>query len=393
MSHKLKLSSLVSSLALIAGASLLAVSCGDDGSGGPVDCTVIGARVEALSVSADALTALAADIKVDVVAACAAISGDTPPGAMPTDAQLTTLCQNAKARLDAALNAEVSITIIPPSCTVNAQAQLNCEASCQAEADLTCDPGSVEVRCDPGELSVQCEGTCKVGATCEGDVNVAAACEGECSGVCTGECSGTCNGECTGTCTARNAAGDCTGTCTGTCEGDCSATCEGTCRGSCEITATGGVMCTGEARCQGGCEGTFREPKCEGALQPPSCEGSASVDCNADCEASASLDAECTPAAVEIVGNIDAALAATLRAQLPVLLQVAEKGIIAGEAAAGLVADLGSVSVDAAGCALEVGAGIVGDFTAAAQASVAASASVSVSFRASLDVSASASGG
>ena len=112
----------------------------------------------------------------------------------------------------------------PTSCKPAAQAQFNCEASCQAEANLTCDPPSLDVRCDPGELSVQCEGTCNVDAYCEGSATVGVACEAECQGECTGTCSGTCKGTCEGTCMgATDEGGRCDGTCMGTCTGECSA--------------------------------------------------------------------------------------------------------------------------------------------------------------------------
>lgn len=394
MSHKRNLSSLTSCLVLVAVAGSLAAGCGEDGPGGSAGggCDTIGARIAALSASAEALTELAGEIKVDVAEACAAIAGMDAPNTTPTDEQVRTLCQAARTAIEAEITGEVSITVVPPVCRVNAQAQLGCEAECQAEANLECDPGTIEARCEPGELSVQCEGTCEVGATCEGSATLEVACEGECSGVCEGTCSGTCKGECQGTCSAMNADGSCNGECDGTCEGTCEATCEGTCRGSCEITADAGIECSGEARCKGGCEGTATAPQCEATLEPPQCEGEASVDCTADCEASASLDAECTPAAIEIVGDVDATFAATLRAQLPVLITVAQRGEVAGTVVADLGADLTAVADDALSCTLQVGGSVITAFTAAAQASVEATASVSVSFEASASVSGSVGG-
>jgi hypothetical protein len=383
MSQKFKLTSLVSSITLLALGGMVAVACGDK-KPGEASCDEIGARVEALSASADALGNVAVSIKGEVITACARIAGMEAP-ANPTDEQVTSTCNAAKAKIDAAFTAEVTVKVVPPVCTVDAQAQFDCEAGCQAEADLTCEPPSVEARCEPGELSVQCNGTCEVGASCQGSATVAVDCEGKCEGT----CSGTCDGTCDGTCSVALGAD---GKCAGTCDGNCSAKCEGECKGSCEITATGGVQCEGQARCKGGCDGTATAPKCEANLTPPSCEGSAEVDCSADCEGSASLKATCTPATVDIVGNIDAELKADVIAALPALLGVTAKAELAGDAVTDLGASIGDVAGSVGSCALELGA-VAAEFTTAASASVKAAASVSVSFKASASVSGSATAG
>jgi hypothetical protein len=385
MSQKLKLTSLVSSITLLALGGMVAVACGDK-KPGEASCGEIGARVSALSESAAALEDVAGSIKVEVIGACARIAGMAAPTGDPTDQQVTDTCNLATTRINGAITGSVSVTVVPPTCTVDAAAQFDCEADCYAEAEVTCTPGELEARCEPGELSVQCSGKCEVGATCSGTApTIAVACEGKCEGTCTGTCAGTCDGECS---VALDSAGKCAGECTGS----CSTTCEGTCKGSCEITAEGGVTCSGEARCKGGCDGTATAPKCEANLKPPACEGSANVDCSADCEGSASLNATCTPAAIDVVGTVDATFEADLKAGLPILLGVTARAELAGDA----VADIGGNMADVAGsigsCALELGS-VAAQFTAAATASVKAAASVSVSFKASASVSGSATAG
>jgi len=390
MSQNRKLTSLVSVVTLFGLTGLLAAGCGNkDGDG--ASCGEISARVSALQTSAQALTTISANIKTDVVAACAQIADMPAPTGTPSDNDVKTFCDAAKLVVDGAITANVSVVVVPPVCTVDAQAQLDCEGSCTAKADVTCDPGSVDVRCDPGELSVQCSGTCDVDAYCEGSAEVAVDCMGECSGSCEGTCSGKCSGTCDGTCSVAGTNGQCDGTCTGTCKGTCEADCMGKCSGSCKIKATGGVSCGANARCKGGCTGTATAPKCEANLKPPSCEGSASAQCNADCEGSASLKASCTDARVDIVGMVDTALKARLVGGLPKLLKIASQGDLALKAVGNIGKGFTDVVGEVGGCALELGA-VAGQFTAAAQATATASVSVSASFSASANVSASAGG-
>ena len=166
MSQNRKLTSLVSVFGLFALTGTLVAACGDDGGEGG-SCAQISGRVEALSASAEVLQDLAGDIKGQVATACAGIAGMAPPSGTPSDDDVRTLCQSATATLDATLTAQATLVIVPPICTVDAQAQFNCEAECYAAADVQCDPGAVDVRCDPGELSVSCAGTCEVDAYCE----------------------------------------------------------------------------------------------------------------------------------------------------------------------------------------------------------------------------------
>lgn len=381
MSYTRKLTSLVSGLALLALAGSLAAGCGNSGGtpgtdGSSSSCTDIGVRVDALNTSTAALTTLAASVKTDVFGACARLAGQEVADS-PTDDQVTETCNAAKLAIQGKMTGNVSIVVVPPACSVKADAQLNCEADCYAKANVTCDPGAVDVRCDPGELSVKCGGTCKVGATCEGSADLAVDCQAACTGECDGKCSGTCSAK------------DGNGNCIGSCDGDCT----GQCKGSCTVKAEAGVKCTGEARCKGGCDGTFEAPSCEANLKPPSCEGSAQVNCNADCQASASLQATCTKATIDVQGDMDADFKTKLTTELPKLLEVSGKAKLGLEAVNQLGTDVVAVSTDAAKCTLKLGTSVVGKFSATASAAASASASASVSFQASASVTASASGG
>jgi hypothetical protein len=334
----------------------------------------VGARVAALGESAAVVRVVADDLRSTVVGACANIAGEPMP-ANPTDQDTQTLCDVAISEIQANLDGEVRIIVVPPVCTIDAQAQFNCEAECQATAQLSCEPPVLEVRCEPGQLSVECAGTCDVEATCEGSLDVAVNCEGTCSGVC--------NGTCSGNCSATNAQGECVGECAGTCTGQC--------QGSCEITAEDGIQCGADARCRGGCTGEFQAPRCEGELTPPDCQGSAQVDCSADCEGTATLDATCQSAQIVIEGDLDAEFAGRLLESLPVLLTVARQGALGLTATGRLTADTVSVGASVASCVLNGIVAGAGQFAASAAASVQASASVSVSFSVSAEVAGSVS--
>jgi hypothetical protein len=402
----------LSLLSLLACTSFLLASC--DAADKKANCGAeLGARLEALGTAADALVEVSGTLTTDVFAACNAVAVDlggtaiTPAAAgAPTDDEVNMACAAATAKIDAEVTAgaTISVVVVGGQCTVNAEAQFECEANCDVSG--TCTPGSVEVRCDPGELSVKCEGMCSASASCEADVAIA--CEGQCSGKCEGTCTGSCEGtaECTGTCAGKctgecsgstdedgNCDGNCMGTCEGTCsasvscEGECQATCEGECTGSCQLDAA--VECDAEARCKGGCEGTATAPKCEGEFMPPECDINA--DCKAGCDGQASFEATCTEPTVEVLvtGGVDGDLATTLSTNLPILLNVVFSGQLYLESAGDVATAFGEAVVEAGeipACAVSVGA----DFVAAASASVKASASVSVSVSASASVAGSA---
>lgn len=374
-------------LAMIAAGTLPA--CGEngvDGVGGSCEAD-IAAKADALQASVQALGDVAGSMQAELSLACSKLAGEAGDDSLRDD-DLKDKCGEASAMISAEIDAGAAIEYVPGQCSVEADAQFDCEAGCSVEGN--CDPGSVEVRCDPGELSVECEGSCEGTATCEGSASASVACEGECNGTCTGSCSGTCNGECDGECTAMNSEGMCEGECTGECNGSCSASCEGSCEGSCKFAADAQVECDATLRCEGGCDGTATAPKCEGKLDPPECNLDA--DCQAACDGEASFNAECTPPTVTITGFADVDYAATVQANLPAVLKVAAQAELVANAMADVVSAAGAVGDEitaSVSCVADYGTEFVTDLQAAAEAS----ASVSVSVEASADVSGSASGG
>jgi hypothetical protein len=374
-----------------------ASGCSDAAPGDLGNCAAeISVKAEAFQASVAALVKVSGEMKASLHAACRAIAsdlGEMPAAAAdptkPTDNEVTTTCNMASAAIKAEIMAsgEIAVTIEGGRCTVNAQAQFDCEAKCDVKGE--CQPGSVEVRCTPGELSVSCMGSCAAMATCQGSAEVAANCQGTCSGTCTGmcsgKCSGTCMGTCMGTCNGMNSTGMCAGTCEGTCmggecQGSCEANCTGKCTGECKLTGSADFDCGAMARCKGECKGTATAPQCEGEVRPPSCMLDA--DCQAGCEGQASFNATCTPPKVKIIGSGDATLTTTLEANLPKILDVAAKAEVAATAAvdvAGAAVDVGVEVAGAAGCAIKFGADFAAKMSAAAEASVSVNVSVMAS--------------
>lgn len=368
--------------ALALSVGLSAPGCSDATKLGDCD---LQAKIDALGAASADLATVAGSMSGKLAVACAKIAGHTAPTS-PTDDDVTTECDAASAAIEANLTASATITIVPGKCEVAAQAQLNCEASCQVDA--SCMGGELTARCDPGDLSVECSGSCEGTLTCEASASASVECEGSCNGTCSGTCEGTCNGTCDGTCSAMDGNGKCAGTCSGTCEGTCSASCKGSCEGSCKYDANATVECDATARCQGMCSVTGTAPKCEAELKPPTCEVDA--DCQAGCSGQASLKAECTPPTVVIEGVADADFAATLTANLPVVLEVAAQGELVVKAAGGVVTAAGHLVAEIPSAPTCV-AQFTGKLKAQIEGAVEASASVNVSVMASAKVSGSAS--
>lgn len=341
-------------------------SCGPD----------LSARVDAVVDASHRLSDSALQMRGDVLAACEGIlvdlEGDVPPqDAEETDDEyVQRICTQAAGAIEAEVAAGVTIEVAiqPPQCTVDAQAQLDCEAACAVDGE--CDPGTIEARCEPGHLSVQCEGSCEVDAYCEayGDVAV------DCYGHCEGECDGVCEG-------STNAAGQCDGIC------------DGDCYGSCQVQAEGGIECTGEARCRGGCDGEFTAPECHAELEPPRCDIDA--ECEAGCAGQASFNAECTEGHIVVVvqGDAHENLATTLEANLPVLLRVGEGLLDIGAQAEDFVLTVTSVSQEVANSTTACIAVASERIVSAAEAAGQAAAAVTVSVEVSVEVSGSATAG
>lgn len=243
-------------------------------------------------------------------------------------------CGALSARIDEILSAGVQVRAqaTAPQCSANVQAKARCEGTCNVEVD----PGQIVAQCEPGKLS------------------------GYCQGRCTGSCEGNCQGDCDGQCSARDASGRCTGQCQGNCSGGCDGTCH--------------------ARC----EGQWQSPRCEGHVTPPS----ADAECNASCNARASLQAECTPAQVTVSASQNteqvARLIATLQANLPYLLK-AEIGL--GRRIVGDARTVVQVGAELPRVIGDAGAQALACVAAASSASVKASARINVSIEASASVS------
>jgi hypothetical protein len=321
-------------------------------------------------------------MRAKLAVACAGIAkdlGETPPdvgdGRSVSDDTMKQACDLASTAIKAKIAASGNVVPIVEGghCEVDAQAQFDCEAQC--DVDGKCMPPSIEARCDPGDLSGECDGTCMASAYCEGSATVAANCQGSCDATCTG----TCGGNCVGTCDGTNS----TGSCAGQCVGRCDQSCKGTCTGNCKLDASAMVTCGAMASCRGGCTVAYKAPKCEGELKPPSCNIDA--ECEAGCSGQGTLTATCTPPKVTILAGADAALAATLEANLPAIVDVAAQGALVAKAAADVATAATSVVTevaDSAGCAVIYGV----DFATKLKGSVDASLTITVSVQATAGV-------
>jgi hypothetical protein len=229
-------------------------------------------------------------------------------------------------------NAAIQISYQPPRCQMDANFKAKCDAQCGVEVD----PGKVVAECEPAKLSGYCQGTCQ------------------------GSCEGTCTGECQGECTAKDAQGRCVGECKGTCKGSCDATCHAK------------------------CEGTWKAPRCDVQVE----QGKVQADCTANCEASAKVRASCQPARLEVSSKANAEamtkLIATLKANLPALIQAQFRLGKTLAADIKVVVDSGKrLQGRLSGAGAKAGACV----SAAVSALVQASVKVNVSVKASASVS------
>ncbi|AKT40902.1 hypothetical protein [Chondromyces crocatus] len=234
------------------------------------------AKIVTFVQAAKDMAAVSAAVEAEVAATCRRMGADLgiPPMQMRarqgTGGDATGACEPVTATIDQILGQgmQLQITVTPPSCQADVQAEARCSGTC----DVQVDPGQIVAQCEPGRLS------------------------GYCQGRCTGRCEGRCMGQCRGQCSAYDAQGRCVGQCAGECDGGCDATCH--------------------ARC----EGNWQAPRCEGSVRPPSVD----AECQASCKAHADVRASCTPVGVNVWGtaNTDMALRLghTLQANLPALL-------------------------------------------------------------------------
>jgi hypothetical protein len=219
----------------------------------------------------------------------------------------------------------LKIDFQPPACSASVSAKANCQAKCSGSA--ACDIKANPPKCTGGKLEVSCKGSCDVSASAP-----SIKCEGKCGGTCKGSCTASggvavnCEGKCDGTCAAGGSAGgsgiQADGSCKGTCQGTCTATatapaveCSGSCQGECNAscTATPG---SASVKCDGECKGDFEPLKCEGGKLEGGC--TVEAKCDANCNASVSAKAECSPPQLTIVasGFADASAAAKLQGTL-----------------------------------------------------------------------------
>lgn len=338
----------------------------------------LAAKADALQGAVEALSTVSGQMKAKLAVACAGIAKDL--GEMPaavgdgtdvSDDTLTQVCDLASTAIKAKIAASGNVVPIIQGghCEVDAKAQFDCEAKC--DVDGKCTAPTIEARCSPGDLSGVCDGTCMASATCEGSATVAAACQGSCDASCTG----TCDGNCVGTCDGNPS----TGSCPGKCAGRCDKSCTGTCNGNCKLDADAMVMCGAMATCRGGCSVAYKEPTCEGTLTPPSCDIDA--ECEAGCSGQGTLTATCTPPTVSVLVSGDAALAKTLEANFPAIIQVAAQGALVAKAAADVSTAAQNVIGELSGspgCAVIYGA----SFVTKLKGSIDASVSITVSVKA-----------
>ncbi|MBI5533915.1 MAG: hypothetical protein HY898_14430 [Deltaproteobacteria bacterium] len=249
-------------------------------------------------------------------------------------------CAAVSARMDAILatGLRFQAQVVPPYCTADAQGEASCSGACSGQVN----PGQIVAQCEPARLSGFCQGRCE------------------------GRCDGRCMGDCQGQCMQRDAQGRCAGGCNGNCIGSCDSTCH--------------------ARCSG----QWQAPRCEGSVTPPS----ADAECNASCKAHADFTANCTPAQVSIQANQNsqaaAQLAASLQANLPMLLHAQ---IALGKRVIGNADTMVQVGRNLPNMVGQAGAHAMACVAAAANMSIHATASIKVSVQASANVSARAGAG
>lgn len=299
------------------------------------------AKIRTFVAASKDLMQLSTQMEAMVADACGRMATDlgaTPAELAPPDdkpgARAKQTCGVLSAKIDAIFATGVGVRVQAklPQC----QADLSAKARCEGACDVSVDPGQIVASCEPAKLS------------------------GFCQGRCVGRCDGRCTGQCNGQCSQVDATGQCVGQCTGECGGGCDAT------------------------CHVGCQGQWQAPQCEGSVRPPS----ADAECNASCTAQANFRASCTQAEVFVQtwpeSQSAAALAATLQANLPALLQgefalgkrLLQDARVVVEVGGQLPKIIGQAGIQALAC---VGA--------AANLSVQASVRVQVSVEASASVS------
>ncbi len=302
------------------------------------------AKIRTFVAASKDLMQISLQVEAMVADACGRMATDlgaTPVELTPADdkpgARAKQTCGVLSAKIDAIFATGVGVRVQAqlPHC----QADLSAKARCEGACDVSVDPGQIVASCEPAKLS------------------------GFCQGRCVGRCEGRCTGQCNGQCSQVDAAGQCIGQCNGECNGGCDAT------------------------CHVGCQGQWQAPRCEGSVRPPS----ADAECNASCTAQANFRASCSQAEVLVQtwpeSQSAAALAATLQANLPGLLQaefalgkrLLQDAQVVVQVGGQLPKIIGQAGVQALAC---VGAAANVSLQASVRVQVSVEASASVSGRA-----------
>ncbi len=325
-----------------------AVCCTEFKAGAVIDAKIGGSLEAQTAVQAVAdFSGIASAGIDDITTACRGIAtdldadkakGDSAEANTDKQAKMKAWCDLAVstiATIKGKAGGTLKLVLVPPQCSVNVSAKANCSAKCSGDA--SCTAMATLPKCTDGTLQVSCQGTCSAKAMAP-SVHCEGSCKGNCQGSCTAEGGVECTGKCDGTCAASAMGGTGTGiqadgTCKGSCKGTCSVTppgvsCSGSCNGSCSATceATPGGAAV---KCDGDCKGDVKPLKCEGGKLEGGCMVSAK--CDANCDASISAKAECTPPSVtiELAGSADIQFAgklkATLEANLPLIFEFKER--------------------------------------------------------------------
>jgi hypothetical protein len=345
-----------------------------------IDGLQIDGDTRAFVLASSNLATVASSAEAAILAACIGIDTDLQItdtwSAMKadggsTDAETTEACTQASNKIQAVLTGAASagceLVISRGYCTIDAQAQASCEATCTGMK--SCTAGDVTMSCTPAKLTGECNGFCKAGAYCEGSVTTQASCQGSCEADCTGMCD-------SNPCQATH----------------CKGVCAGMCTGQCQVATNDTVMCGAQVRCRGGCEVAYTAPACETTVTPPAC--TVTEQCQSSCTSNVEAKAVCTQPGVslECSGTISSDLQlvqATIKKNLPsiillvqtqgqLVLDAANQVAMTGQVVGNEVTSLGGKAISCAGKAVS--------------ADVNATASLNVSVQASAKVSGSCGG-
>lgn len=361
----------------------------------------IDANVKTFMQAAGNFQILGNQMVKDVGAACEKIAlaagGDAAKWKdLEDDEYVKAVCAEADAKLKATLvDATIEVIVVPAECRVELKATAECNASCDVSGK--CTPAQLEAKCEEGKLAGSCTGECSGSCSAEGgSIECTGTCDATCTGACSAQCTGSCAGNCNGTCDGNASSGMCAGTCEGQCDaqctGRCDAECTGSCSGHCKYTDPK-VECKGT--CHGSCSVEYEAPYCEGKVTPPECDIDAK--CQANCEASATAQAECSPPFVSYSltsksGADLTAVADAVREALPVfIINSVQRGEGLVASADALVTSGDAIVSGAGDLAFQEGACAAAAAEAAASAALNIKASVSVSVSVSATASGSAS--